>query len=338
MKIFMTGATGYLGERIVHYALKQGHEVRALCRNAPMKCDRNNAIEYVNGDLLNTASYKDAMHGCDALIHTAGLVSIWQRDASDFRRMNVEGTRGIMQTAAQCGVKRMIHTSSFFALGPTTGKPVYEDWQNHNCTGYKPTHYAQSKHEADRWLRGWVKDGHDVISLYPALIYGPGKATQGNHITKMMDDFIHRRLPGIPGSGTFRWTFSYVEDVAKGHIQALENGRAGEKYILGGEDATLLELFEILELVTQLKSPRLKIPFSLLRMIGYIERWRARMSSNYIPKLTPDTVDVYQQHWRYSSQKAISEIGYTRTPLKIGIIKTVESLGFTLPSERHSIL
>lgn len=338
MNIFMTDIAGPVSRRIIHFALEQKHKICALCNNIHSDSKPNPAVKYVSGDILNTASYKDAMQDCDALIHSAGLEPVWLPHTSDYRRMNVAGTRAVMQTAAQCGIKRMIHTSSCFALGPTTEKPANEDWLNQNGSGFNPTHYSRSKSEADQWLRGWLRDGHDVILLYPVMIYGPGVSTQSNYIAKLMNYFIKRRLYSIPGSGSFRWTFSYVDDVAKGHIQALENGKAGSRYILGGEDVTLLELFEMLEAVTKLKPPRMKKPISLLRLVASIEQWRAQISSGYTPTITPDTFNMLQQHWRFSSQKAIAEIGYTRTPLKVGIIKTVDSLGFSSPSDRESIL
>ncbi len=336
MKIFITGATGYLGQKIVQHAVEQGHHVRALCRTIPDIQQQN--VEYIQGDILDRKSYKEEMEGCDALIHSAGLVSIWQRDPEDFRRVNLEGTRYVLETASRVGIDRMVYTSSFFALGPTDEKPANEEWIGHPRQGYKPTPYALSKYETDRWVRSWAQEGHGVVTVYPALIYGPGKETQGNHITKMIEDYVKRKLPGIPGTGTKRWTFSYIDDVAKGHLLALEKGKVGHRYILGGEDASLLEFFEILQSVSHIKPPRLKVPYSMLRVIGNLEVMRARMSRRYIPKVTPDVVDVYKQNWRYSSHKAITELGYTRTPLKIGIIKTLEDFGFDFPNERDSAL
>ncbi|MBN2330128.1 MAG: SDR family oxidoreductase [Candidatus Omnitrophica bacterium] len=335
MKILITGATGYLGEKIVREAHERGHAVRALCRN-PSNGVFPEGVEAAQGDLSRPESLAAAMRDCRAVIHTAGLVSIWRRDVQDFYRVNVDGTGNVLKAAKNAGVERVIYTSSFFALGPTDERPADESWWNPDESAMTP--YARSKMNALQKVREWIQDGLDIIPVYPVLIYGPGKATQGNYITKMVDDYIHRRIPGYVGDGRFRWTYSFVDDVAKGHLLALENGRQGESYILGGEDASLNELFDILQELTGIKRPRLKIPYPLAKGYACMEELRARLSNNYLPKLTRDTVDVYLRHWRFSSQKAITELGYTRTPLKMGLIKILESLGFTFPEDRKTIL
>ena len=154
----------------------------------------------------------------------------------------------------------------------------------------------------------------------------------------MIADFVHRRVPGILGTGEKRWTFSYVQDVARGHLLALEKGEAGEGYILGGEDASLVEFLELLEGITGVKRPRRRIPFAAAKALAWVEEARARWSNDYLPRLTREVVEVYKYHWRYSSQKAITQLGYTRTPLKAGILKTLASLGLAPPEERNTIL
>jgi NAD+-dependent farnesol dehydrogenase len=336
MKIFITGATGYLGGKILRVAHEQGHSIRALCRQAPEAGSLPDDIEIALGDLSQPDALVEAMQGCDALIHTAGLVSIWQRDPQDFHRVNVDGTENLLEAARNAGVGRVVYTSSFFALGPTDDRAADESWNNpdESCM----TEYARSKTIALQRVREQIANGMDIIPLYPVLIYGPGKATQGNFITKMVDDFLHRRIPGVLGGGNGRWTYSYVDDVAKGHLLALEKGRRGESYILGGEDASLNELLDLLHELTGVKRPNMKIPNPLAKGMAWVEELRARMSSNYLPKLTCEVVDVYKHNWRYSSHKAITELGYSRTPLKAGLVNILDSLGFTHPDERKTML
>ncbi len=336
MKILITGSTGYLGGSIVREAHTQGHSVRALCRKPPKVESFPPGVEIVPGDLSSPGSLRDAMQDCQAVIHSAGLVSIWQRDPQDFMRVNVEGTQAVMQAAFDSGMKRVVYTSSFFALGPTEERPADESWWNpdESCM----TQYGRSKWIALQKVREWIAQGLDVIPVYPVLIYGPGKSTQGNMITRMVDDFIHRRLPGVLGDGKNRWTFSYVDDVAKGHLLALEKGMKGEGYILGGEDSSLDELFDLLQELSGVKRPRFKIPYSLAKGVGFLDELRARVSKNYLPQLTREVVEVYKRHWRFSSHKAITQLGYTRTPLKVGLIKILESLGYSLPQDRKTLL
>ncbi len=334
MKILITGATGYLGGAILREALKQDHAIRALCRRKPEPGTLPDGVEIAPGSLLDPDSLTQAAQGCDAVIHSAGLVSIWRRNPDDFFTVNVQGTDNLFEASVKAGVSRIVYTSSFFALGPTDERPVDETWRN----DIQHTGYARSKALAHQRMEQWLERGADIVSLYPALIYGPGKKTQGNHITQMTQDFLDRKIPGVLGKGDKRLTFSYVDDVAKGHLLALERGIKGEGYILGGEDASLVELFEMLEEITGIKRPKRRIPYSIAKGIGFMEEIRARLSNHYTPRLTRDVVEVYKHHWRYSSQKAITELNYIRTPLKIGILKTLESLGYAPAKNRQGVL
>ncbi len=336
MKILITGGTGYLGQKIVAEAQARGHDVRALCRKPPEAGTFPVGVTTATGDLSRPETLREAMRDCQAVIHSAGLVSIWQRDPRDFYRVNVEGTQNVLQAASDSGIERVIYTSSFFALGPTQERPADETWWNPDETCM--TEYARSKQRALLAAREWIAKGFDIVPVYPVLIYGPGKATRGNFITKMVDDYIHRRLPGVLGDGEGRWTYSYVDDVARGHLLALEKGKKGESYIFGGEDASLNELYDLLQVLTGVKRPRFRIPFSVAKGIGWLEEWRARLSKNHLPQLTREVAEVYKHHWRYSSQKAITQLGYTRTPLKAGLIRILESLGFSFPEDRKTIL
>ncbi|RJP26458.1 MAG: NAD-dependent epimerase/dehydratase family protein [Candidatus Omnitrophota bacterium] len=331
MKILITGATGYLGAAIVCEALDRGYAVKALGRIPRDQTTIPASVEYVQGDILDVSSLKKAVSGCEAVIHSAGLVSIWEKDPTRFHQINVVGTENLLRAACDQNHLRIVYTSSFFALGPTQERPVNESWNNTHL--YKATEYATSKTIALKHVKERLLQGDDIVIAYPCLIYGPGKATQGNHITKMIDDFVHRRLPGVPKPGTYRWTYSYVDDVARGHLLALEKGKKGEGYIFGGEDASLLEFLELLEQLTGVKRPRRRIPLSLLKGVAWFEELRANLSNTHLPKITKDVVEVYNHHWRYSSNKAIVELGYTRTPLKMGLIKTLESLGFTVKED-----
>ncbi len=331
MKILVTGASGYLGGTIVNEALEQEHDVKAFGRSEKHDTNFPPSVEYIQGDLLNPSSIKKALSGCDAVIHSAGLVSIWEKDPTVFHQINVVGTANLLRAACDQENMRVIYTSSFFALGPTEEKPANERWNN--TKNYPTTEYAKSKTIALKHVQERIQQGNNIIIVYPCLIYGPGKDTQGNHITKMIRDYVNRKLPGFPKPGTYRWTYSYVNDVAKGHLLALEKGNTGEGYILGGEDAPLIEFFQILESLTGIKRPKRRIPLGLLKKVAWVEELRAQISKNYVPKFTRDMIEVYKHHWRYSSNKAIVELGYTRTPLKMGIVKTLEYLGVPIQED-----
>ncbi len=335
MKVLLTGATGYLGEVIAREGVSRGHEVRGLCRSLPAGGQRTNPVEYVVGDLLEPDSLRAACAGCDAVIHSAGMVSIWRRSASDFYRVNVDGVRNLFDAAFEDGARRVVYTSSFFALGPTDATLANEDWLNHRVE--PPTHYARSKTAADRIARAQMDEGRNLITVYPGVVYGPGRRTQGNHISTVVDDFCRKRIPGTLGPADRRWTYSYIDDVAKGHWLALEQGKAGERYILGGQDASQNELFDILSELTGTTAPRWQIPDAFAYLAALFEEAKAQLFGA-TPKLTRESLRAYSESWRFTSHKAVTELGYTRTPLKIGLQKTLDALGYAAPTDRSTLL
>ncbi len=336
MKLLITGASGYLGAAILHEALAEGYRIRVLLRPESDRSQIPDEVEIIQGNLLDSHSLHQAMKGCGAVIHSAGLVSIWRRNPNDFYQTNVLGTVNILRAARDEKVARVVYTSSFFALGPTRERPADETWSNHLTL--PPTEYARSKTEADKRVMNWVEEGNNAVLLYPVFLYGPGKSEKGNCVSTLLEDYINRRIPGVIYGGNKRWTYSYLQDVARGHILALEKGRTGEKYILGGEDATLRELFDIVKDITGVERSRGRRTSRFLNQYAWLEETKARFFKQYTPKMTRESLGVYRHHWRYSSQKAIGELGYIRTPLKVGIIKTLESLGLAPKEDRSTIL
>jgi farnesol dehydrogenase len=170
--------------------------------------------------------------------------------------------------------------------------------------------------------RSLARDGAPLVTLIPGVVYGPGARTDGNHEAKIARDFLDRRLPGIPGRGDRRWTYSYIDDVAAGHLLALDRGRAGEIYILGGDEIDLAGLLGLLESLSGVSAPRLHVPITCLKMLGALELGIARLTGRS-PQLTPGIAEIYDHEWRIASDKARREIGYATTPLREGLARTL---------------
>jgi len=164
-----------------------------------------------------------------------------------------------------------------------------------------------------------------VTMLYPGVVYGPGELTDGNLVVQMIADHLRGRLPGVIGPGDRLWSYSFVEDVARGHALALEKGRAGERYFLCGQNATLRDLFAAVAEVTGAAPPRIHIPYPVAAALGRL-LWAWADVTGHPPMLTHGVVDVFRQHWAYSSAKAEGELGYRQTPLAEGIRRTVDWL------------
>jgi farnesol dehydrogenase len=322
VKVLITGATGYLGGSVASVLAAAGHDVTALCRpgregSVPSGCRA--AI----GDLRDHASLRNALDGRDALVHMAAMVQKWSRARADFDRVNVDGTEAVLTAASESGVRRILYTSSIVALGPTAGGPADESsprTTDHFCTDYERT----------KWLglqvvRARAAAGQPIVIVYPGVVYGPGAPTEGNLLRDTLSDFIRGRLRARLGRGDLRICYAFAEDVARGHLLALERGRDGQGYILGGENATQDDIFALLHALTGLASPPLTVPYWAGEALGSLLVLAAHLAGRP-PAVTPGMVATFRHEWAYRSARAASELGYAITPLREGLQRTLESL------------
>ena len=318
MKILITGVTGFLGGRLARRFGEAGHEVRGLVRDGSRWDDRPPGVEAVTGDVTDQDSLHRAAKGCNAIVHAAALVKMWVRDRSEFHRVNVEGLANVIAAARACG-SRLLHTSSFIALGPTDGETFNEDSVRRSEEFY--TDYERTKWLADQLARNTPADGLDMVRLYPGVVYGPGSLTQGNYIVQLLLQHARGKLPGILGTGALRQSFAYIDDVTAGFVAALDKAEPGSGYILGGDNRTVLELFDCFEAAAGVRPPQRKIPFGVASLIGKVQRWRAVLTG-IEPELTDEVVGVYRHEWAYSSDAAARDLGYTVSRLEDGVAMT----------------
>jgi len=320
--ILLTGATGYLGSEIARELITRHEPFRVLVRD-PQRLRFDPAqshCEVVRGDLCDGAALGAALAGVEAVIHTAALVKMWVPDRREFRRINVEGLQDLLEAAAQAGVRRVVYTSSFIALGPSADVNADERLR-HN--GPYSNEYEETKAEALAWLRSEGLRRYPVIALFPGVIYGPGPRTEGNLVGGMIDQYVAGKFPGLLGSGEQRWSFAFNAAVANAHLAALEKGKPGEEYLLGGDNRSLNDFFRILGDYTHVRRPVRHLPFVAGKLMGALELARARWSGRP-PQVTPGVVEIFKHDWVYSSAKAIRELNYWVTPLEAGLLKTLE--------------
>ncbi len=322
--ILLTGSSGYLGSQIARELLRRGEPFRVLVRDpARLSFDAAAArCEVVQGDLRDAASLARAMRGVRRVIHTAALVKMWTRERSDFRRVNVEGLQNLLQAAADAGVERVVYTSSFIALGPSSD-PGSGDALKHPGPFTDP--YEQSKAEALEWRRAEGFRRFPVVALLPGVIYGPGPATEGNLVGGMIRQYLDGTFPGLLGSGEQRWSFAFNSDVAAAHLAALERGRTGEAYVLAGDNRSLNEFFRVLARLSGVERQIRHLPFAAGTLAGTLDVAGARLLGR-APRLTPGVVEIFRYDWVYSSAKAASEFGYQVTPLEEGLKKTLSAV------------
>lgn len=320
--LLLTGATGYLGSGIARELISRHEPFRVLVRDgnrlgfdpATRHC------EVALGDLRDREALRSALQGVDAVIHTAALVKMWVRHRRDFWRVNVEGLQNLLQAAEQAGVQRVVYTSSFIALGPSAD--VRADERLRHAGPFSNT-YEESKVRALEWLRAEGLRRFPVIVTLPGVIYGPGPETEGNLIGGMIDQYLAGNFPGLLGSGEQRWSFAFIADVVNAHLTAIEKGKPGEEYVLGGDNRTLNDLFRILADYTHVRRPVRHLPFALGKLAGGIEVVRAR-AFGHSPMLTPGVVEIFKHDWVYSSAKAIRDLNYWVAPLEEGLLETLE--------------
>lgn len=320
MKVFLTGSTGYLGERLARGLLEAGHEVRALVRHPDaMPSELRERMEIVQGDLLGTMD-TEFLAGADAMIHCAAMVRTWHRNRSIFDRVNVTAYEKLLRVAVAAGVGKILHTSSFIALGPSAdGTPMAED--SPRWGGPPMTDYERTKMGAERVSRRFVDEGGPLVSLYPAVIYGPGRRTEGNLLGKLAFMIRTGTFPGLLGTGRQRWTLAFVEDVVLGHLLALEKGVPGDRFILGGPDVVLADLVgRLQELLGKPKRKR-TLPIAVGKAVGWAQVLRAFLGGP-VPELTPGIAEVYRHDWLFSSDRAREKLGYEVTPLTDGLERT----------------
>jgi farnesol dehydrogenase len=322
MKVLVTGGTGFLGRRIVS-ELAPRHSLRLLVRSTASRERFPEGVEFAMGDVTDRASLERAMAGCDAVVHGAALVKILA-PAADFDRINVGGLEHVLQAAEGAGaVERLVYVSSFMALGPTEAAPggMLDETADVRDRAWI-NDYERTKALSDRRARRAIAEGAPVGIVYPGVIYGPGEMTEGNIVVRHILDLIHRRLPALLGSPARRWNYVHVDDVARGVALALERGVPGGRYVLGGENVTQGDFYGLVQRLTGVPVPTLRMPDGLAKVAGAVQKAWADLRGT-TPQLTPDLVEVYRHDWAYSSARAEAELGYRWRPLAEGLAATL---------------
>jgi farnesol dehydrogenase len=309
MKVLVTGGTGYLGSAIVRALEKRGHEPVVFARHATTSGLPGTAMD---GDVRDTRALTAAAAGVDAVCHTAALVSIWRRDASEFDAINVGGLQSALAAVRAHHIRRLVYTSSFLALPPSDSpRPLTAN------------DYQRTKVIARDVARRAAAEGVPIVTLYPGVIYGPGPATEGNLVGRLMSDRLRGTLPGMIG-GDRTWSFSYVDDVADAHVSAIERASPRAEYAVGGINAPQRSIFEFLRRSRGLAVPR-PIPYALASLVAAVEELRASMTKRP-PAVTRGAVAIFRHDWALDSSDAVRDLDLHATPLADGLGRTLASL------------
>jgi farnesol dehydrogenase len=322
-RVLLTGASGYLGGHLARELCAAGHELRVLHRG-PLSAElRALPLAGCAGDLLDDAARRAALSDCEFVVHSAGLVKNWERDRRRFDRINVTALDALLHDAKAAGVRRVVYTSSFFALGPSVGAKPQDESAPRPARWF--TDYDRTKILATDVVRQHRAAGLDVVACLPTVIYGPGARTQGNLVAAILEDLLRGKLPGKMGDGSQIWNYAHVADVARGHRLALERGRAGQDYLLGGENRSMSDFLDLACDLAQRPRLRRHVPFALLAVIGRLSLLSAQLFGK-APVMTPGMVAAYRQHWACNDAKARADLGYSSRDLRSGLDETLRWL------------
>ncbi|HXS26647.1 MAG TPA: hopanoid-associated sugar epimerase [Steroidobacteraceae bacterium] len=310
MRALVTGASGFVGAAVARALLARGWETRCLVRAVSSRRNLEGLnVEVVTGDLMDVRSLDRALERCDALLHVAADYRLGVRDPSELYRANVDGTRNVLEAARRSGVPRIVYTSSVATIGiPADGTPGNE--RTAVQLGDMIGHYKRSKFLAEQVARDWARaNAAHLVIVNPSTPIGPGdvKPTPTGQI---IVDAACGRTPAYVDTGL---NVVHVDDVAEGHLLALERGRAGEQYILGGEDLPLRAILGIIAALVGRKPPRIRLPHAVVMPIAYVAEGYSRMSGRPT-RVTVEGVRMSRKRMFFSSEKAIRELGYSWRP------------------------
>ncbi|MGO9085442.1 MAG: hopanoid-associated sugar epimerase [Candidatus Sulfotelmatobacter sp.] len=311
MLVFLTGATGFLGSHVARALADQGAELRLLVRptsnlkNLEGLLSPGTKAETATGDLRDAASLEKAMSGCDTVFHVAADYRLWVRDPEEMYRSNVEGTRAILEAARKNGVRRVVHTSSVATMGfSDDGSLADEDSPVSLAAMIGP--YKRSKFMAEQIAMEAGRSGMDVVTVNPTTPVGE-QDVKPTPTGRIVVDFLKRKFPAYVETGL---NLVDAGECALGHIAALEKGRSGERYILGGENLTLKQILDRLSRITGLPSPTVKLPYIVAFAAGVVDEAITGRLLHREPRATVDTVRMGRKKMFVSSGKAERELGW----------------------------
>jgi nucleoside-diphosphate-sugar epimerase len=329
MRYFVTGATGFVGGQVTRQLIAAGHDVVAPVRT-PAKAQDLVAlgVDVRQGDVTEKESMREAMRGADGVFHIAGWYKLGVKDTSSGERINIQGTRNVLELMHELEIPKGVYTSTLAVFSDTHGRMVDETYR------YDGSHL--SEYDRTKWVAHYevadpmMAQGLPLVIVQPGLIYGPGDTSS---VRTTLISYLKRKLPMVPLGTAFCW--GHVEDTARGHIQAMERGRPGEAYIIAGERCDLVSALRLAERVTGVPGPRITIAPGMMkataRLMGMVER--------VVPVPDDYTAEYLRENagttYLGDSAKAKRELGFEVRPLEVGLAETLRHemrlLGMPIP-------
>ena len=304
MKLFITGATGFVGAHVARLAAQQGAGLRLLSRSNSNRGNLPANADVITGDLREPSTFASALRGCDALIHVAADYRLWVPDPTEMYKANVEGTRELLRLAREAGIPRVVYTSSVATMGFKYDDTIVDE-NTPVSEADMIGHYKRSKWLAEQVAIESARSGQHVILLNPTTPIG-ALDTKPTPTGRIVVDFLNKNFPAYVDTGL---NLVDVEEIARMHLVALNRGIPGERYILGGENLTLKQILDRLAAITGLPSPTMKVPHAVAMAFAFFDETITGKLRGKEPRATVEAVRMGRKMMFASSAKAERDLG-----------------------------
>jgi nucleoside-diphosphate-sugar epimerase len=320
MKILVTGAEGYIGNKLAHALASQGHTVHALIQS-PLRANPfiHPGIKFFTGELGEKQDVMIAMKDCTQVYHTAGACEHWNKLKKNFYKQNIGNTVNVLDTAIECGVKKVVYTSCCSSWSPAGN---YMHSENDPRIASFDNDYDLSKHLAEKIVRDYGKKQLDAVIVNPSQVYGPAEG-RINSVNPFIKILLGNTISPLPWHLDVAANYSYIDDVVNGHMLAMEKGCTGERYILGGENISYRNIIEFIKENLPGLKWFVRTPGFIFKAWAYSEQIRAKLT-DYKPVLTSPSVRQFLFTKTFDCSKAINQLGYRITPFSTGIKITID--------------
>ncbi len=320
MRVFLTGATGFVGSHVARAYVDAGAELRLLTRSSSnLASVEGIEADTVIGDLRQPETLRSALTGCHALVHVAADYRLWVPDPAEMYKANVDGTRELLRMAREVGIQRVVYTSSVATMGFTYTDTVVDE-TTPVAEADMIGHYKRSKWLAEQEAVAAVRSGQHVMVLNPTTPIGPAdrKPTPTGRI---IVDFLNRKFPAYVDTGL---NLVDVNEIARMHVVALERGTPGERYILGGENLTLKQILDRMAAISGLPSPTMKVPHAVAMAFAFFDETITGKLRGREPRATVEAVRMGRKMMFASSAKAERELGFVVKPVDAALRSAME--------------
>ena len=321
MRVFLTGATGFVGGHVARAFAEGGARQRLLVRSTSQVAELEGLsdVELVRGDLRQVEQLRSALTGCEALIHVAADYRLWVRDPAAMYAANVGATRELLRLAAEVGVPRVVYTSSVATMGFRSDGSIVDEETDVSLADMIG-HYKRSKFMAEEVAIEAARRGQHVMILNPTTPIGAGDV-KPTPTGRIVVDFLNRRFPAYVDTGL---NLVDVAEVARMHVTALDRGRPGERYILGGENLSLKQILDRMSAITGLPSPTHKVPHSAAMVFAFFDEWITGRLRGREPRATVEAVRMGRKIMFANSSKAERELGFKVMPVYHALRQAIE--------------